>query len=95
MARINVDLPEPDGPQMTIFSPSPTSSETFCKTRSVPKFFSTPCKAMAVRAGVDELALADEPVMQNPDENAASDLAPRAGEMQSAPVQRGFSREQE
>ena len=24
MQRISVDLPEPDGPQMTIFSPRPT-----------------------------------------------------------------------
>jgi hypothetical protein len=41
MQRMSVDLPEPDGPHTTIFSPDATSSDTSFNARKLPNVFRT------------------------------------------------------
>ena len=47
MQRISVDLPEPDGPQTTIFSPLATLRLMFFSTWNSPYHLSRPSMAMA------------------------------------------------
>ena len=42
MQRISVDLPEPEGPQMTIFSPLATVRLMFLRTWKAPNHLLTP-----------------------------------------------------
>ena len=46
MQRISVDLPEPDGPQMTIRSPGRTSRSMSVSTWKSPNHLSTPSMRM-------------------------------------------------
>ena len=43
MQRTRVDLPEPDGPHRTIFSPARTDRLMSDKAWKLPNHFSTPC----------------------------------------------------
>ena len=47
MQRMRVDLPEPEGPQMTIFSPSFTVMLMFRRTWNSPYHLFTPVISMA------------------------------------------------
>ena len=49
MQRMSVDLPEPEGPQMTIFSPCRTRSDTSFKAWKSPNHLCTPDNSMAGR----------------------------------------------
>ena len=47
MQRISVDLPEPEGPQMTIFSPFSTARSMFFRTWKAPYHLLTPINSTA------------------------------------------------
>ena len=50
MQRIRVDLPEPDGPHRTIFSPARTARLMSVSAWKAPYHLSTPCIAIIVSA---------------------------------------------